>query len=448
MNALPHRIRPAADAPTVADAWPLQDGQTADVRTELSLLARLTPLLPALAARAPALDRDGSFPFENLADLHAAGLLGAVVPATAGGGGASLATTRRLIGALGQAEPATALVVAMSYLVHHLLSRETSRWPPAVRDEVWRTAVVDGALANSLRVEPALGSPARGGLPGTVARRTEDGWRLNGHKLYTTGIPALRWLVVYARSEEPGREDRPRVGVFLVPREAPGIRVIESWDHLGLRASGSHEVVFEDVPLPLSHAVDLREPAEWAAGPEPDQYAWMSTLLGALYDGVARAARAWLLGFLNERAPGSLGAPLATLPRVQHLVGEIEVLLASNDALLDRLVRDTDAGRTPSVNDSSIVKHLVSKQAIQVVELALQLSGNHGLSRRNPLERHHRDVLCSRIHTPQDDSVLGAAGRAALQAAPSPPTSLPPTAVSPASPASPASPLARSPQHG
>lgn len=389
-----------------------------DLNDDPHLDTRLAALVHRFEAGAAELDRHGGFPFQNLADLQAQHLIGAVVPRAAGGGGATLATARRIVGAVGRAEPATALVLTMSYLVQRSLARPDSRWPATLRNTVWRSAVEEGALANSLRVEPALGSPARGGLPGTVARRVDGGWRLDGHKLYTTGIPALRWLLVYARTEEP---DGPRVGVFLVPRDAPGIRVIESWDHLGLRASGSHEVVFEDVPLPLSHAVDVRAPADWAGGPEPDQYAWMSVLLGALYDGVARAARHWLLGFVSTRAPGSLGAPLSTLPRVQHTVGEIEVLLASNEALLDRLVAATDAGRPPSSNESSIVKHLVAKQAIQGVELALQLSGNHGLSRRHPMERHHRDVLCSRIHTPQDDSVLATAGQLALRAYAAPP---------------------------
>ncbi|MNP85306.1 hypothetical protein D3C76_1849890 [compost metagenome] len=57
---------------------------------------------------------------------------------------------------------------------------------------------------------------------------------------------------------------------------------------------------------------------------------------------------------------------------------------------------------------------MVSRNAIQAVELAIEAAGNPGLSRRNPLERHYRDVLCSRIHTPQDDAVLGQVGRAAL----------------------------------
>lgn len=373
-----------------------------------AVLARLTQRFAATAADH---DREASFPHANFAELQRHGLVASVVPVALGGGGATLATARRIVGAVARGEPATALVLTMTFLIHRSITRADSRWPAHLREAVLRSAVADGALANSLRVEPQLGSPARGGLPGTVARRTADGWRLSGHKLYTTGIPALRWLAVWGRTDEP----QPRVGVFLVPREAPGIRVIESWDHLGLRASGSHEVVFTDVLLPADHAVDLRAPTEWAAGPDDDQYAWMIVLLGALYDGVARAARGWLLDFLEQRAPGSLGAPLATLPRVREKVGEIEALLWANDALLEQLVRAADAGHPPRVADSSLAKYSLTHNAIRVVDIALELSGNHGLARRNPLERHHRDVLCSRIHTPQNDSILQQAGQRAFE---------------------------------
>jgi alkylation response protein AidB-like acyl-CoA dehydrogenase len=304
-------------------------------------------------------------------------------------------------------------VLTMTYLTHCAISRADSRWSPRLRDALYRSAVTEGALANSLRVEPALGSPARGGLPETVARRVGDVWQLSGHKLYSTGIPALRWLAVWARTDEP----EPRLGVFLVPRETRGIRIVESWDHLGLRASGSHEAIFDAVELPLDHAVDVRSVGDWAVGPDADQYAWMIALLGALYDGIARAAHTWLLRFLAERAPGSLGAPLSTVPRVQQTVGEIEALLWANEALLSGLVRATDAGTPPSATESGLVKYNVTGNAIRVVDLALQLSGNHGLSRRNPLERHHRDVLCSRIHTPQNDSILVGAGKLALERA-------------------------------
>ncbi len=403
MSALPLRRAPATtEAPSSATV-------------DDTVLARLTAQFTATAADH---DRSGAFPRENFAALQAHGLIGLVAPAEHGGGGATLATARRVIAAVARGEPATALILTMTYLQHHALTRTDSRWPPHLRERVTRDAVERGALINALRVEPALGSPARGGLPATVARRDGEGWKIDGHKLYTTGIEGLSWLSVWARTDEAV----PRTGVFLVPRDAPGVRVIASWDHLGLRASGSHEVVFENVAIGLDHAVDLRAPADWApdAGSQTDidahatQQAWMTVLLGSLYDAVATSARDWLVGFLNQRAPGSLGAPLASLPRVQEHVGEIEALLRTNRVLIDDATAAVDSGRAQASADSGLLKYTVTGNAVRAVELALQLSGNHGLTRHNPLERHYRDVLCSRIHTPQNDAILVAAGKRAL----------------------------------
>ncbi|MEJ1129775.1 acyl-CoA dehydrogenase family protein [Variovorax sp. CCNWLW225] len=408
MSALPLRRLPATNEfPTASAAPPAVDG---------ALLARLSAQFAATAADH---DRSGAFPRQNFEALQSHGLIGLVAPTAYGGGGATLATARRVIAAVARGEPATALILTMTYLQHHGLARSDSRWPLHLRERVLRDAVEHGALINALRVEPALGSPARGGLPATVARREGSGWKIDGHKLYTTGIEGLSWLAVWARTDEAA----PRTGIFLVPRHAPGVRVIASWDHLGLRASGSHEVVFENVAIDLDHAVDLRAPADWApdAGSQTDidahatQQAWMTVLLGSLYDAVAQAAIGWLTGFLNHRAPGSLGAPLASLPRVQEHVGEIAALLRTNRVLLDDAARAVDEGRAQPATESGLLKYTVTGNAVRAVEIALQLSGNHGLARQNPLERHHRDVLCSRIHTPQNDAILVAAGARALQ---------------------------------
>ena len=380
--------------------------------------ALLATISRQFAANAATLDATGTFPQAHFATLQAHGLIGLVAPEQFGGGNASLGTTRRVIAAVAQGEPATALILTMTYLQHLGLRREDCAWPPALREQVLRDGVDHGALINALRVEPALGTPARGGLPDTVGRRTPCGWVLSGHKLYTTGIEGLHWLAVWGRSDET----EPRVGVFLVPRHAPGVRVIPSWDHMGLRASGSHEVVLDNVALPLENAVDLRAPADWtpAASTTDDaqshatQQAWMGVLLGALYDAVARAAHAWLADFLHARAPASLGCPLASLPRVQEHLGEMAALLHTNRLLLDHTSAEVDAGRSPAPSDSGLLKYTTTNNAIRVVEIAQQLSGNHGLSRHNPLERHYRDVLCGRVHTPQNDSALIAAGKATL----------------------------------
>jgi alkylation response protein AidB-like acyl-CoA dehydrogenase len=232
---------------------------------------------------------------------------------------------------------------------------------------------------------------------------------MTGRKIYSTGAPILKWYTVWAKTDEPD----VRVGVFLVPAGLPGTEIVETWDHLGLRASGSHDVVFDDVLVPLDHEVDVRRPGEWGA-PDVSQATIQAVLVGAVYDGVARAARDWLIDFLNTRTPSSLGAPLATLPRAQEIVGGIEAKLAVNARLLETFARDIDDGVTLTPVEANILKLTVTNNAVAVVEDALSLTSNHGLTRANPLERHYRDVLCGRVHTPQDDSTRISAGRIAL----------------------------------
>ena len=204
-----------------------------------------------------------------------------------------------------------------------------------------------------------------------------------------------------------------RVGLFLVPAGLPGTTIVETWDHLGLRASGSHDVVFDDVVFPLDHEIDVRKPSEWG-GPDLTQATVQAVLVGAVYDGVARAARDWVVQFLQNRVPSSLGAPLSTLPRAQEIVGGIEARLAVNARLLDSFARDIDDGVALTAIEANIVKLTVTNNAIAAVEEALSLTSNHGLSRTNPLERHFRDVMCGRVHTPQDDATRLGAGRLAL----------------------------------
>jgi alkylation response protein AidB-like acyl-CoA dehydrogenase len=370
--------------------------------------ARAAGLATVFAERAAVHDRDGSFPFRNFEDLSNAGLLPLTVPAALGGGGAGAGETARVLGIIAGADPSTALVLSMHYIQHLVMAR-SSRWPARLSRRLARETVEGVALINALRVEPELGSPARGGLPATIARRTETGWRLSGRKIYSTGAPILKWYAVWARTDEA----ETRVGIFLVPAGLPGTRIVETWDHLGLRASGSHDIVFDDVVFPLDHEVDVRFPDEWRT-PDVTQATIHAIFIAAIYDGVAGAARDWLTGFLANRVPANLGAPLATLPRVQEILGDIEARLAVNARLIGSFAADFDRNQPLTAIESNIIKLTVTGNAIAVVEDALSLAGNHGLSRSNPLERHHRDVLCGRVHTPQDDTTRISAGRLAL----------------------------------
>jgi alkylation response protein AidB-like acyl-CoA dehydrogenase len=379
-----------------------------ETQGEDDLLARVRKLAPAFAARGAAHDRDRSFPFQNFQDLFDAGLVSLTVPVALGGHGAGARTTSRILGPIAQADSSTALVLAMHYIQHFVMARN-KEYPSRLARKLARESVEAGALINALRVEPELGSPSRGGLPATIARRTATGWRLTGHKIYSTGAPILKWYAVWAKTDEA----EPCVGLFLVPAGLPGTRIVETWDHLGLRASGSDDVLFEDVVIPLDYEIELRKPEAWRTA-DPTQALVHAVFVGAIYNGIARAARDWIVAFLQTRTPSSLGAPLATLPRAQEILGAIEARLQVNARLIDSAARDFDEGLVLSAAESNVIKLTVTNNAVAAVEDALSLSSNHGLSRSNPLERHYRDVLCGRVHTPQDDATRIAVGRAAL----------------------------------
>ncbi len=368
---------------------------------------RAAALLGAqFAATAAEHDRTGQFPRRNLEPLHAQGLLSLTVTRRFGGAEAGLAQSVAVITAIARGEPAPALVLAMQTLHHAGLARGRP-WPGATYERVARGAVANGELINALRVEPELGTPARGGMPATIARRTQGGWRVSGRKTFCTGIPVLTWLNVWLRTDEAA----PRVGFVLVPAIAAGITVEPTWDQAGMRATESHDVVFDEVFVPDDHAVDLREPAAWT-GPDPQTGAWNACLVSAVYHGIALAARDWLAGWLHARVPSNLGAPLATVPRIQTEFGAIDGLLRLDARLLNAAAEavDADPASLPPT-EAGLLKQRLTNNAIEAVQRALALTGNAGLARRNPLERHLRDVLCGRIHTPQDDSVFLAAGR-------------------------------------
>lgn len=390
-------------------AAPFGEAGTAPL-VDPSLIANLSA---EFALRAAEHDAAASFPFENFDRLAGEGIPALVTPKAAGGKGGGLRDALAVVSGIARGEPSTALVLVLQYVIHNQL-RRGSAWPEALRDRIASSAATDGALVNILRVEPELGTPHRGGLPATVARKVPGGWRLSGTKIYSTGIPALSWLGVWARTDDA----EPLVGTWVVPRGAGlaerGIEVRETWNHIGMRASGSHEVVFRDVFVPDDHAGELRPPAGWAA-PDAVATAWMSTLFSGVYDGIARSARDWLVGFLHARKPTGLnGSSLATVPRLQEALGGIEALLLTNRILLRSLSAAVDCGSPPSSSDALLVKYTVTSNAIDAVARALEVTGNPGLSRDNPLERHHRDVLCARVHAPQNDMILVGAGRAAL----------------------------------
>ena len=391
---------------TTATRHPLSSNPARFPAPDLDALPDLTI---ALARGAAENDRTAELPVAGIRRVQAAGLLTATVAPRYGGPGLGLAQTTRILHALGKGDPSVALICAWTLFIH-AAQAASGGWPEAAYEELLSDSEAAPTLANALRVEPELGTPSRGGLPATIARRHGDWWHVSGRKIYSTGGDGLSRMLVFARTDEAS----PRVGSFVVRPERGGVSVERTWDHLGLRASRSDDVILDDAPVPLDDVVGLVDLTVSSVKPEPVLAAWNALGLTSLYLGIADASTEWLAGFLHSRVPTALGESLATLPRVQAAIGEIEATLQVAHRVVECTADGVDVGDASALADAGPAKLVGNRAAMSAVEQALALTGNHGLARKNPIERHYRDVLCSRVHVPQDDQIVTATGRSAL----------------------------------
>lgn len=374
--------------------------------------ARAGELTAGLAQDAARHDLEGSFPNGAIALLHKAGVLTATVDPAHGGQGLDLPEAARLLVALGRGDPSAALIALMNMQFHRGQRPGDPRsLAPHLYRRILRESAEKPTLINAFRAEPDLGAPARGGLPQTRARYSAEGWVISGRKMFCTGSTGLSYHLPWAVTDEAV----PRVAEFLIPADAPGITIVPVWDHLGLRATQSHDVIYQDVLIPHDHIVGAE-----VITPETRQdnraVAPVVLLIQALYLGVARAAQEAFEAFAHARVPSALGRPIATTERIRSIAGEIELQILQAELLLTHAAQAMQDGEERAFSDVIAVKTAISTRLIEAVQIAVEAIGNPGLSRGNPLERHLRDILCSRIHSPQRDSVLLTLGSARLAA--------------------------------
>lgn len=375
-------------------------------------------LAARFSARAPAHDRAGSFPHENYADLHSSGYLRLVIPAEYGGAGADVHEMVLAQERLGRGDGATAMATGM---LVQLLGRlaEDRAWPEPVFAAVCRELAERGGLINSVITEPELGSISRGGVPASSATPAPGGWRLNGHKIFVTGAPALRFLVVGVTL--PPEPDAPQGSVAdaIVRADTPGLRSEATWgDNLSLRTSGNDDVYLEDVFVPDDWLVN-RRPVGAPAPPtrRPGLNAWGLTIAAA-YLGVGQAACDAACDYANSRVPPSLGSPIAELAHIQQWIGEIQLQLDAARAVLHRVTRAWVAHpqrRADLAAQVAAAKYLCTNAACAASDKALRVAGGFSLTRALPLERYFRDTRGGLFQPPQDDLALGLIGRTALE---------------------------------
>jgi alkylation response protein AidB-like acyl-CoA dehydrogenase len=374
----------------------------------------LASQLSALVSRdAEQYDRNNAFPHAHFDALRSAGYHTLTVPEELGGKGASLTETLLAQEKLASGDGATALAIGW-HLSLIGKQAEARSWPPAVFERVCREVVERGALINSAASEREAGSPSRGGRPFTTVFRNASGWVLNGRKSFLSLSPVLRYAVVSA-----GIDGEEGGGWFLAPMDHPGVRILETWDALGMRATGSHDVVFRDVQLPLDALVEPFGSGRTCQVNSGGGAGW-GLVIPAVYLGIAQAARDFILDYALTRRVSTLPGTISDVPHIRVLLGEIDLDLLAARSLLytlaERWEKESER-RDHLVPLLGTGKLLATNNAIRIVDRAMRIAGIAGLSRDQPLERYYRNVRAGLSNPPMDDSTLAALAETALREA-------------------------------
>lgn len=359
--------------------------------------------------RADEHDRNNTFPFENFQELIEAGFHKLTVPKKWGGDEISLYEFILIQETLATGCASTALGLGwhLGILMNH---RETKEWSPERYEEICRH-VITGKWLNSCSTEPSTGSPSRGRRHHTTATKTSTGWVINGHKTWSTLSPILDIFLISAAIDGTNE-----LGQFYVPRHTDGLVIDETWDSIGMRATGSHDVLLREVHLPYDALLTSHEYGKPSTTKIDDGDGWLLHI-PACYLGIAMAARKFALQFASEYHPGGSEHPIAHFPSVKERIGKMELELFTARTMLyyaARLWDESPDQRGQMRNIFGAAKLKATNIAIEVIDLAMRIVGGRSMFKSYPLERYYRDVRGGLHNPPMDDVVIQRLATAAL----------------------------------
>jgi alkylation response protein AidB-like acyl-CoA dehydrogenase len=352
---------------------------------------------PRFAERAGVHDANDSFVAENFAELKSQNVFAAGVPKQLGGGGASYPELCDMLRTLAHYCGSTALALSMHT---HVVAAAAWRWK---RDPEPSERLLRRIADEKLLVVTSGGSDWL--TPSGKAERVEGGWKINARKVFASGIPAGDLLATQAIYDDP--KAGPTVLHFAIPVTDPGVTPEDSWYVLGMRGTGSQDVLINDVFVPDS-GVSLRRPAgklsalfHLSPGMIP------LPLVYAVYLGIAEAAYDKALAIARKRSGD---------PELPYLIGEMQNDLAAARMAHRDMVEAADTCE-PGLETTNRIwtgRTLVGRAVVRVVEKAMEVAGAGSFYRTSTLERLFRDIQGARFHRPQERSQLRFSGRLTL----------------------------------
>ncbi|KAK6639622.1 hypothetical protein RUM43_007895 [Polyplax serrata] len=313
------------------------------------------------------------------------GLMGLEVPQEFGGAGCSFTTTVLVIEELARVDPSVAILVAIhnSLCIGLLLKLGTPE-----QKEKYLTYLATEAISSFCLTEPNSGSDAF--AMKTTARQDGDYFILNGSKMWISNSDVAKLFIVFA-NVDPSRGYKG-ITTFLVERDTPGLSVGKKEDKLGLRASGTCQVNFDDVKVHKSAVLgEVHHGYKYAAG-----------FLNESRIGVASQMLGLAQGCFDITIPYTLGRKqfgkaIYDFQGMQHQIADIAVKLECSRLLVYNASRRFEAGLS-FAKEASMAKLYASEVAHEVTKKCIDWMGGVGFTKDFPQEKFYRDCKIGTIY--------------------------------------------------
>jgi len=332
------------------------------------------------------LDQTGEFPWDILHKMADLGLMGIPYPEKYGGAGMDTLALAIAIEEIGRVCGSTGITLAAhtslgSYPIYEFGSEE--------QKQKYLRPLAEGKSIGAFGLtEPEAGSDAAGVK--TLAKKVGNKYILNGTKFFCTNGGKADFIIVSVRTD-PEAERHKGMSTFIVEKNFPGFKLGKVENKMGLRASNTQEIIFEDCEVPAENLI----------GSEGDGFKLaVMTLdegrigIGALALGIAQGALDHALKYAKERT--QFGKPIGYFQGIQFMLADMGTEVQAARHLVYHAARLKDAGK-PFTKEAAMAKLYASEVGTRTANRAIQIHGGYGYTQDYPVERFYRDAKLMEI---------------------------------------------------